>query len=920
MHPQESSKPASDRNPEDSTTTTKTIQEKPTMEKTDSMVSAVNSGNSIEAIKGRIIATHKLLKYLETSRNDLKEEKARVNQLQLENQQVSQKLTNREMYIKQLEAEVEDKSKRQQSNTAEISKLKKDLSALKGGKESIQTTYRSLQAEHIILKKQYNELKKEYETWKSNNDNKHEQPSSSSSYNKLKEQYDKLQKERDEWEEKYDAMEDDKMEMNINYEMLQNSLAEAKQEVAKMESQKKEIDVLRNKAYELSKMKSQQQELETLRAKSQELETLRAKAQELEMLRTKVQDSDTLRAKVQELQGQLVEAHEQSRAVTPVSQPPQPHPIAEQRSTLSVANNDNLIRELRKRVVENQKLLEEKRVLQDRYTELLVVNSRMTEQQRNTNLAPYIPEFGNMSPSLSAISTQRSDWDDFYENDSLSPEVPSLQLPQHHKQPKAITSSSTSSSNLQKTSRNPSNPSPPLPQPPSSMAPLATSNTVSRSTSPPSVPSINTLSSSQRIAPPPQEIKKAAPKKTRAPRTNLEKLAGMRLPGIARKRKADEPTTSTTINSKNNTSASASATSTSTSTPLITAASSTDTNTPGAARPYKRPNITPIPSIKGLEDYVQKFSKNLPTETIHELSSMAEYVTKLKNHFALNNNQPHPLFECIASFYKESRSHANPVLKSDPNAESQNHGLPENLYLICPSCIDGREKNIAWMIFAYCSLYEKYYMHFVDLCGWPSLENSTSLTSRLMEFSRVLVSEEYRQLESLHPVAFGDLRFNLVKAFELTYYRVNDWKTTYDNFIVDKLWPLMNNPRIADTCLELMALLVRTGLQPTVADQTYRRNRTGLKETEHTGIKIIRDKLIQALHVSEETCSKDDFILQMTAAKGLLLFSNNQLSVAMPVIIWYQNINDQLRHLLPSELDSNINMLQNCLKRDAIIA
>ena len=48
----------------------------------------------------------------------------------------------------------------------------------------------------------------------------------------------------------------------------------------------------------------------------------------------------------------------------------------------------------------------------------------------------------------------------------------------------------------------------------------------------------------------------------------------------------------------------------------------------------------------------------------------------------------------------------------------------------------------------------QYYKHFIDLCGWPSLENSTSLSNRLNEFSRVLVSEEYRQLESLHPGKF----------------------------------------------------------------------------------------------------------------------------------------------------------------------
>ncbi|KAI9261508.1 hypothetical protein BDA99DRAFT_78216 [Phascolomyces articulosus] len=892
------------------------------------------------------------------------------------------------MYIQQLEATAEEKTKKAQSCISEISRLKKDLASMKGGKESIQTSHRSLQSEHISLKKQHNELKKDFEAWKMKYDID-DKPTSSSSdttlqkeNDALKEQCEALEKERDEWENKYDAMEDDKMELNINYEMLQDSLKEAKQELATFRAQKNELDTLRTKMAELSKMQSQKQELASLRSK------------------------------VLDLQQQLDEERQHRSMVVSQQQQQQPpqSPVERTSAVTPTRHYDHLIGELRKRVVEKKKLLEEKRVLQDRYTELLVINSRLTEQQQNSNLAPYIPEFENGSSSSTQLTQQSNDWDGFLDIDSFSPEIPSLQ-PQPRSTRGAASSDLVPTSIAQR-SRVPSYPSPP----PLSSSTAAnnvtrTSLLLNASAAAATSSSVPSASSSQRVLPEPQEIRQSNAKKTRGPKTKLEKLAGMRLPGISRKRKIDETTTSTT-----------------TSTTTTPAANATVSYTPFTnttpERPYKKPSITSLTSMKVLEGYVQKFTKTPPNDSIHELSAMAEYITKLKMDLPKKEGN-HPLFECISTFFRESRSHANPFLKSDPNAETQKHGLSENVYLICPTCVDFRERNMAWMLFAYCSLYEKtlyplliewatsqvrehiknskisfacryvrllsmmyrrnndkkrinvlcydivrlavlkdnfllplvnvgliwrdvlalsngvlpdgmemimkviqsacvdfcvknpktvqYYKPFMDICDWPSIEDSTSLSNRLVEFSRVLVSEEYKQLESLHPVAFGDLRFNLVKAFELAYYRINDWETTYNEFIVKELWPLMSNSHIADTCLELMALLARTGTQPSPLDPSARRSRLTPKEAEHPGVAVIRNKLIEALHITEGY-SDDDFMLQITTAKGLLLLSSQQLSYAIPVVIWYQKMEDRFRQLLPVELDSNINMLSACLK------
>ncbi|KAI9493405.1 hypothetical protein BDB00DRAFT_370746 [Zychaea mexicana] len=282
MHPQETSNSSLEESPVDPQQSA--MQNKQPETEKDSMLSAINSGNPIEKLKGRIIATNKLLKILE----NLKEEKNRtaalqdqLKQLETSNLHINQTLTNREMYIKQLEAAAEDQSKKQQSNSAEVTKLKKEVASLKSTKESVQTSHRSLQTEHITLKKEYNELKKE----------------------------------RDELENKYDALEDDKMELNINYEMLQGSLNDSKQEVSKMQAEKAELQELHNKVSQLE-----------------------------------------------------AELKERDRAPPPPSPQPQPRPQPQSesqprplpQSRPQPQSHPHLVRELKKRALEVQKLSEEK--------------------------------------------------------------------------------------------------------------------------------------------------------------------------------------------------------------------------------------------------------------------------------------------------------------------------------------------------------------------------------------------------------------------------------------------------------------------------------------------------------------------------------------------------------------------------------
>ncbi|KAI9493406.1 hypothetical protein BDB00DRAFT_370637 [Zychaea mexicana] len=208
------------------------------------------------------------------------------------------------------------------------------------------------------------------------------------------------------------------------------------------------------------------------------------------------------------------------------------------------------------------------------------------------------------------------------------------------------------------------------------------------------------------------------------------------------------------------------------------------------------------------------------------------------------------------------------------------------------------------------------YKLLVELCGWPALKESIPLPRRLKEFSGILLSDLYKQLAAVQPVdSFDDLRINMVKAFELTYYRINDWKIVYEDFILPVLWQHMNDPHLADTCLELMCLLVRTGMSAQPCDQPRRIRSAAAREPEHIGIITIRNKLKEALHITAD-CSDDDLILQTTAAKGLMVLSNEQIQLALPVVIWYQNIPDRVRQQLPSHLEQDIRTLTDVYKRE----
>ncbi|KAI8137365.1 hypothetical protein BJV82DRAFT_635602 [Fennellomyces sp. T-0311] len=791
---------------------------------TNSMVSAVNSGNAIEALKGRIIATHKLLRYLDTARKDLQNEKDRaagltdqLKQLEAEHDLVKQKLKNREMYAKQLEAAADDRANKKKTESVEVAKLKKDLAAMKQAKDSMQISYRSLQDENI-----------------------------------------KLKREREAWTKEREDFEEEKMEKSIDYEMLQNSLTEAKEEAA------------------------------------------------------------TLQQKVADLQQELLK----KSAIVPTQQPVAP----------SYHDND-LLAELQKYVEENRRLLNEKRVLQDRFTEQLVMNADMDKQLREASLGRFLPGASNVASSSQSLV--------------LSPRTPAS--PKQQRTYPSVTSTVKS--------------------PPSAI-----------------VPSTPVAKASRLIAPAPQRITPA--KKPQAPKTKLEKLAGMRLTGIQRKRANDESTvgpgrpakrpsvppapTGIKDNAVNKLLKLA---------PGEAMAALPETAKIIAQHRLHDPNGTNMLFssiallLKELKSHSNPTSKGSGTnmdmgvygvpggihvlspnciitperniawvvyayyslherELLHEFTGWAmtqalEFLKVSKTGLAcryirllamvlrqandkkrmhvfcydvirttpLKDNAVFPMLN-IALLWPD-------VLKLSAIATAGSEMVVKAIQSACVAYIQSTDENKANL--------QLTYQYFIQLCGWPAIHETVPLEKRIVEFTEVLLSGEFKQIASLKPDAFADLRFNLVKSFELVYYRLNNWESIYNVFVIQVLWPLMRDVQLADTCLELMAVVVHLGTL-TKDFLAPRRGRHPQKENEQSAdIEAIRQKFVQALNISN-ACLEDEFDLQVTSAKGLIMLASGDVNRVMPVIEWYQKIDCHFSKRLPLEFAKTLSKLTTVVR------
>ncbi|KAI8336292.1 hypothetical protein BC941DRAFT_60189 [Chlamydoabsidia padenii] len=189
------------------------------------------------------------------------------------------------------------------------------------------------------------------------------------------------------------------------------------------------------------------------------------------------------------------------------------------------------------------------------------------------------------------------------------------------------------------------------------------------------------------------------------------------------------------------------------------------------------------------------------------------------------------------------------------------------------------------------------YDYMTRLVGWPGLNQARTLQDYILELKAVLTLPDFKLLYNANQDAFNDLRINLVKSFELSFWRLDNWNAVYDGFIVKDLWALMSDEVLSHVSLELMGLLARCGLS------------TG---SENTGIMTLRQTFKSILEIGNN-CPDDEFPLQIIAAKCLMMISRDDIANVKPVFLWHSQLKSSFVGKLTKDLDEGIKKLRPLL-------
>ncbi|RUS22626.1 hypothetical protein BC937DRAFT_88232 [Endogone sp. FLAS-F59071] len=169
---------------------------------------------------------------------------------------------------------------------------------------------------------------------------------------------------------------------------------------------------------------------------------------------------------------------------------------------------------------------------------------------------------------------------------------------------------------------------------------------------------------------------------------------------------------------------------------------------------------------------------------------------------------------------------------------------------------------------------QQLYSTLESCCGWNKPQNAPYLDDIIEEMISVLRLPEFHSLASTE--ANQDYRFNLVKSLELAAYYYGNWEHIYEQIISNVLWPLMKDNHLVDMSLQIIGVLGRSGL---------------FEEEEKAGIQALRQKMEDVLDLGHDV-SQADFVLQIHAARSLLLLANGELKHVMSLFRWYREMRE----------------------------
>ncbi|CEG72718.1 hypothetical protein RMATCC62417_08226 [Rhizopus microsporus] len=104
------------------------------------------------------------------------------------------------------------------------------------------------------------------------------------------------------------------------------------------------------------------------------------------------------------------------------------------------------------------------------------------------------------------------------------------------------------------------------------------------------------------------------------------------------------------------------------------------------------------------------------------------------------------------------------------------------------------------------------YSRIVTLCQWASPHDIVPLQSVISQVAITMKSPNFKELHNKNKAAFKQQMFCIIKSLELAFSTINNWTTIYNDFIRNTLWPMIGDEVLDGLCLELLGVLGSLGV------------------------------------------------------------------------------------------------------------
>ncbi|KAI8890428.1 hypothetical protein K501DRAFT_281756 [Backusella circina FSU 941] len=162
------------------------------------------------------------------------------------------------------------------------------------------------------------------------------------------------------------------------------------------------------------------------------------------------------------------------------------------------------------------------------------------------------------------------------------------------------------------------------------------------------------------------------------------------------------------------------------------------------------------------------------------------------------------------------------------------------------------------------------YSSIVKLTKWPDIGESESLYQMTEEIGKSFNKKIMEEVHDASQVIFDDLRCCIIRSLEMIFFYIDDWQIVFDDYIRNKLWPILNEDVVDDIALELLGILGIFGLAQSKEEENKK------------GVSDLIGRFERLIEIGEEIPEEVKH-LQKTAEKGIARLTGD---VLIPLPEW----------------------------------